>query len=117
METGKKARTLLSHAGKIQGLRFTRDGKQLVSSALDGMIRIWNPEHERATDVIPLGPANHRLVFDLDPSSRFIIAAGDTQLIYVLKLSRPPEDAAKPPLPSGKSQGGTIFGTCGGIFH
>jgi WD40 repeat protein len=87
---GKKKRTLRGHAAQVQSLRFTPDGKMLLSSGHDGVIRLWNPDFERAREVIPLGPANQRLVMDLDPSGRYVIAAGHGPPIYILRL--PPTD-------------------------
>jgi WD40 repeat protein len=84
---GKKKRTLPGHGAQIQSLKFTSDGKMLVSSGHDGVIRLWNPDFKRAREVIPLGSANRRLVLDLDPSGRYMIAAGDGPLIYVLRIA------------------------------
>ena len=83
---GKKKRTLKGHLAQVQSLKFTPDGKTLVSSGHDGVIRLRNPEVKRPTEVIPLGPANQRLVMDLDPSGRYVIAAGHGPVIYVLRL-------------------------------
>ena len=83
---GKKKRTLSGHLAQVQSLKFTPDGKTLVPSGHDGLIRLWNPEVERAREVISVGPANQRLVMDLDPSGRYVIAAGHGPLIYVLRL-------------------------------
>ena len=69
-------------------MKFTPDGKALVSSGDDGIIRLWNPENVRAREVIPLGPANHPLIFDLDPSGRYAFVAGHTAVIFVLRLPR-----------------------------
>jgi hypothetical protein len=32
---------------------------------------LWNPDWERAKQLIALGPANQRLVMDLDPSGEY----------------------------------------------
>jgi WD40 repeat protein len=84
---GKKKRTLRGHSALVLSLRFTPDGKTLVSSSHDGTIRLWNPDWERARQIIALGPANQRLVMDLDPSGQYLLAAGDSPLIYVLRLT------------------------------
>jgi WD40 repeat protein len=84
----KKKRTLAGHGAQVQSLKFSPDGKTLVSSGHDGVLRVWNPDFERASEVIPLGPPKQRLVMDLDPSGRYVIAAGHGPVIYVLRLPR-----------------------------
>jgi WD40 repeat protein len=85
---GKKKRTLRGHAAQVQSLKFIPDGKTLISSGHDGTIRLWNPDWERARQVIALGPAHQRLVMDLDPSGKYLFAAGHGPAIYVLRLPR-----------------------------
>lgn len=84
---GKKKRTFHGHGAQVQSLQFTPDGKTLVSSGHDGVIRLWNPDFERAREVIPLGPANQRLAMDLDRSGKYLLAAGNGPLIYVLRIA------------------------------
>ncbi len=88
--TGQMKRALAGHSAPIRSLKFTPDGKTLVSSGNDGVIRLWNPDNVRAREVIPLGPANRPLTFDLDPSGRYLFAGGDCPVIFVLRL--PPEE-------------------------
>ncbi len=47
---------------------------------------LWNPEQPRAREIIPLGPANRPLTFDLDPSGKYLFAAGHSPVIFVLRL-------------------------------
>jgi len=91
---GQKKRTLPGHTARLVLLKFTRDGKTLVSSAQDGTIRLWNPESERAREVISLGPTNRGPTFDLDPSGRYLAAAGHSPVIFVLRL---PQDSKQTP--------------------
>ena len=44
LERGKKVRTLTGHYGLVTCVRFSPDGKQLLSSSSDGTIRFWNVE-------------------------------------------------------------------------
>ena len=83
---GKKQRTLRGHTALVECLKFTPDGQTLVSSADDGTLRVWNTVWQRAKEVIPLGPPNRRLVMDLDPSGRYVSLAGNSPVIYVLRL-------------------------------
>ena len=41
---------------------------------------------DRARGVIPLGPANQPLTFDSDPSGKYLVAAGQSPMIFVLRL-------------------------------
>jgi WD40 repeat protein/serine/threonine protein kinase len=84
--TGEKQRTLRGHTARVHLLKFTLDGKTLVSSGCDGTIRVWNSEHERAREVIPLGPANCPLIFDIDRSGKYLVAAGHSPVIFILRL-------------------------------
>jgi formylglycine-generating enzyme required for sulfatase activity len=88
-------RTLAGHTARIHMLKFTSDGTTLVSSGHDGTIRLWSLDALRARQVIPLGPANAALTFDLDPSGKYLIAAGNSPVIYVLRLP-PGKDQAAP---------------------
>jgi WD40 repeat protein/serine/threonine protein kinase len=83
---GKKKRTLNGHLARVQSLKVTPDGNTLISSGGDGVIRLWNPEVERTREVIPLGPANTPLLFDLDASGKYLVAGGGSPLIFVLRL-------------------------------
>src|SRR6202034_4394121 len=93
-EQGKKNRAWEGHSGRITRLMFTSDGKTLVSSSVDGTIRLWNPAQQRAWEIISIGPANRPLTFDLDPSGKFLFAAGHCPLIFIVRL---PEPAAGEP--------------------
>jgi formylglycine-generating enzyme required for sulfatase activity/WD40 repeat protein/serine/threonine protein kinase len=84
---GQKKRTLTGHLAQVQSLKFSPDGQTLFSSGHDGQVRVWNPQFERAQQVIPVGPANQRLLLDLDPSGQFAVAAGHGPVIYVLRLA------------------------------
>jgi WD40 repeat protein/formylglycine-generating enzyme required for sulfatase activity len=83
---GKKKQTLTGHSAPVESLRFTPDGRTLVSSSHDGTLRVWDPAWQRARAVIPQGPANGRLVLDLDPSGKYLFAGGRSPLIFVLRL-------------------------------
>jgi WD40 repeat protein len=83
---GEKKRTLAGHGAPVTGLKFTPDGKTLVSSGADGTIRLWDPNVGQARQVISLGQANSPLTFDLDGSGKYLFAAGNSPVIYVLRL-------------------------------
>jgi WD40 repeat protein len=87
LDRGRKERTLSGHSAGVQSLKFTPDGKTLISCAHDGTIRLWNPQWERARQVIHLGPPSQRLVMDLDASGKYLIVAGHAQAICVLRLT------------------------------
>jgi WD40 repeat protein len=103
--TATKKRVWEGHAGAITRLAFTPDGRALVSSGVDGTIRVWAPEQPRAVEVIPLGPPSKPITFDLDPSGKYLFAAGQTPLVFIVRLPdlREPADASSPspPIPGG----------------
>lgn len=84
--SGKKLQTLAGHTAQMRNLKFSPDGKTLVSSGDDGTIRLWNPEQPRAREIIPIGPAKRFLTFDLDPSGKYLFAAGSMPVIFILRL-------------------------------
>lgn len=94
--TGQRIRTLRGHAVRIRGLKFTPDGQILISSADDGTIRLWNPDNERSREVIPLGPPGSPLMFDLDPSGKYLAAGGASPVIFLLRLPTDGGQAAVP---------------------
>ncbi len=87
MAKGQKQRTLRGHSARVTSLKFTPDGKTLVSSHHDGTLRIWSGGDERS-QVIHLGPENRALTFDIDPSGQYLVAAGHSPLIFVLRLPK-----------------------------
>ena len=82
----EKKKSVAGHAGKVLSLKFTPDGKTLVSSGEDGTIRLWNPDLERATEVIAFGPPNGRVLTDLDPSGKYVVAGGTGTAIGIFRL-------------------------------
>jgi WD40 repeat protein len=81
-----RVRTLRGHTGPVK-MQFTPDGKTLVSTALDGTLRVWDWDREQAREVIPVGPPDKFLFFDLDPSGKYAIAGGQNQVLFVLRLA------------------------------
>lgn len=84
--SGEKQRTQRAHAGRVHSLKFTSDGKTLISSGTDGVIQVRNPEWERTRAVIRVGPAGPPVMFDLDASGKYLFASGPTNVIYVHRL-------------------------------
>jgi WD40 repeat protein len=88
LKSGKK-KAITGHTGKIHSLKFTPDGKLLVSSAEDGTVRVWNPELQRAGEIIPVGPTAGPVAMDVDPSGKFVVAAGPGAAICILRIALP----------------------------
>jgi len=45
-ETGRLETELAGHEAEVHGMRFSRDGKQVVTRSWDGIARVWNFEPE-----------------------------------------------------------------------
>ncbi len=111
--TERKKKRLGGHTARVNVLRFTPDGRTLVSCSDDGTVRVWHPERGRALRELievgvakypsdyyaglgPLGQtANRRLLIEFDPSGRYLFAAGNSPLIYVLRLPGEDKQAAR----------------------
>jgi formylglycine-generating enzyme required for sulfatase activity/WD40 repeat protein/serine/threonine protein kinase len=83
---GEKIRTWPAHTSAVNCLKFTPDGRTLITSGGDGTIRLWDLDNPRAREVIALMAANHPLVFELDASGKYLFAIGDSTAIFVLRL-------------------------------
>ncbi len=84
--TWEKKRSFYAHQHGVQSLRFTPDGRTLLSSGVDGVIQVRNPDRDRPRAVIPVGSAGHPIRFDLDASGQYLFASGPTPLIHVHRL-------------------------------
>ena len=55
---------LRGHAGAVMALQWTADGRQIVSAAEDGTIRLWDVETGIAQRVVLLGQAGGYVTLD-----------------------------------------------------
>lgn len=60
MTSGNLLRTLEGHAGPVDAVTFSTDGRLIASKSHDGTIRLWNSETGKTAAVIP-EPTNARL--------------------------------------------------------
>jgi serine/threonine protein kinase len=81
-----KLRIWGGHSRRPNSMKFTPDSKTLVSSADDGTVRLWSIESNRPRGVISLGPKDHLLACDLDPSGKYVFVVGYSPAIFVLRL-------------------------------
>ena len=85
--TWTNTRELKAHTGWIHQLRYTPDGKTLLSCGPDAIIHVRNADQAAPRAVIPVGPVSiSGVMFDLDASGQFLFAAGPSPLIYVHRL-------------------------------
>src|SRR6185503_7911930 len=49
----EELRTLAGHAAEVRALAFSEDGTTLVSSAIDGTIRVWEVASGKGLHVLP----------------------------------------------------------------
>jgi WD40 repeat protein len=73
---GKRDQTgvVLRHGDFVASAAFSRDGRFLVTGALDGALRVWDVETRRIVSVLPSGGGSV-LDAELDPSGRRLAAA------------------------------------------
>lgn len=75
--TGKNIRILKGHTSFIRKLRFSPDGKQLISSSFDKTFRIW--DFETGKELFRLddqGEALQNPAFALSPDGKLIVTSG-----------------------------------------
>ncbi|QDV20025.1 Serine/threonine-protein kinase PrkC [Gimesia panareensis] len=92
-------RRFSAHTTPVEKLKFTPDGRILLSSAFEGVIQLRHPEHPRPFQMIRVGlevpepdwGAFAPVVFDLDPSGQYLFASGATPVVEIHRL---PQDSA-----------------------
>jgi len=83
--TGELRRTLRAHAGDVLALRFSADGRHLVSTAKDGEGFVWDTREGTSVERLDLGDAAVQgLAFSLD--GRALFAAGGDKAIRTWDL-------------------------------
>jgi WD40 repeat protein/tRNA A-37 threonylcarbamoyl transferase component Bud32 len=71
-ETGESELALIGHDRAVTAAGFSPDGRQIVTSSMDGTLRIWSGEdgalleilygHSQGVRALDLGPSGHRIV-------------------------------------------------------
>jgi WD40 repeat protein len=78
--------TLTGHEGRINAVKFTPDGKHLVSaSGGDGTVRVWSLENDEPSRVILKQPTAFPSLA-MDPAGKFIVVTGGRSSVFVVPL-------------------------------
>lgn len=70
--------SLEGHKGGVMAIRFTKNGRYLLSASQDKSVRLWNP-HNGVSVKCYSGPHNHEVndVIVSEDNSKFVTAGGD----------------------------------------
>ena len=82
-DSGKLLREFVGHTKSIHEVAFTPDGKRLLSSSIDGTIRIWNVasgKQERLFDKTNAVTNDNALA--ITPDGNYFVEAGNKKLNY-----------------------------------
>ena len=74
LETGTRLRSFKGHTGRIYGLCFSADGKQIASSGEDGTVRLWETESGKELQVC-LGNQGNVWSVAFRPDGKRIVSA------------------------------------------
>jgi WD40 repeat protein len=69
----------------VSGLRYSRDGRYLIEGHVDGNVRIWDGQHKKMLQTIPVDK-RFRTALSVSPDSRFVaIASGRDVSVWEVK--------------------------------
>jgi WD40 repeat protein len=89
LKSGKVIHTLKGHAARIRALAFSNDGKAVVSSGEDGMIKVWDRVRGRLLSSTPVKPkATYSVQFGDDNSKIVGVRSDGAVLAIDTKLKR-----------------------------
>lgn len=85
-ENGKQiAGETVKDAAYVNGLAYTADGQYLIEGYIDGHVRIWDSQHTKLLQKIPVDDHFHT-VMTVSRDSRYLaMGSGKTVLVYRLK--------------------------------
>jgi WD40 repeat protein len=87
LTTGREVHTLRGHDHRVVALRFTPDGKKLVSAGWDNTLRVWDLARGAEESQID-GPKNAISGLELTPDGKLLISAGADGFVRVADFAR-----------------------------
>ena len=119
VRSGKTVATLTGHAGHVNDVGFTRDGKLLYAAAgepsLAGEVRLWSTEDWRSAGAIR-GHSDSLYAAAVSPDGKTLVTGGYDQTIKVWDISGPQTDSGSKSreLRTLKGHNGAVYGLA---FH
>lgn len=86
----------LSHSALVFDARFSADGKQILSRAREGYVRLWNVQNVRGLPISLPDPENSNAA-DMSPDGNWVATAAGNGLLRIWSMHKP---AAEPFSPS-----------------
>lgn len=85
-ENGKQiAGETVKDAAYVNGLAYTADGQYLIEGYIDGHVRIWDSQHTKLLQKIPIDDFFHTVITVSRDSRYLAVGSGKTVLVYRLK--------------------------------
>lgn len=79
------AGALLGHTASIAAVAFTSDGTRLISSATDGVVKIWDVARGEVQKSLPVAAVGG--AFALSPDARQLALPGDDRIIHLWDMA------------------------------
>ncbi len=80
LETGRTLRTLQGHAGSVNAVAITPDGKRVVSASSDNTLKVWEPETGTLLRTLEGHAGSVNAVAITPDGKRAVSASSDTTL-------------------------------------
>jgi WD40 repeat protein len=86
VETGEEVLMLSGHAGRVTALGFSPDGRRIITSSLDGSVKVW---HARTGEELLTLHCDELWSLAISPDGRMIAGATGGAQVKLWKTTSP----------------------------
>jgi WD40 repeat protein/serine/threonine protein kinase len=87
LDGGGETKLLRGHTDQIYRLRFSADGRRLVSASFDGTARVWDVEGGETVAVMQAGSSHRLRGASLSADATQVVTAGDDGMLRVFDVA------------------------------